>query len=258
MNNKHIETNNVLTDFIIGIADLKIRIITPSSGTYGYCIKYLTKGHSDYDIIVSEKDVQNEIKKSPLKGDFLNLAYLETVAVYRKIADVVLQNDIILMHGAVIAINNSAYMFSAPSRTGKTTHIKLWLNNLPGTFVVNGDKPLIKISSTQVVACGTPWCGKERMGTNAIVPLKAIIFMERAEDNYIDEITFPQAYPFLLQQTNIPDDPQKAKKALNLLSELYGKVRFYKFQFNNFKDDCFDVAYNTLVGSLEPSNDIIS
>ena len=27
---------------------------------------------------------------------------------------------------------------------GKTTHTKLWLDNIPGSFVVNGDKPLIR------------------------------------------------------------------------------------------------------------------
>lgn len=30
---------------------------------------------------------------------------------------------------------------------GKTTHTKLWLDNIPGSFVVNGDKPLIRARS---------------------------------------------------------------------------------------------------------------
>ena len=78
--------------------------------------------------------------------------------------------------------------------------------------------------------------------------LNAIICMERAEDNSIEEITFPQAYPFLLSQTYIQNDSEKANKTLSLLSQLYGKVRFYKFKFNNFKDNSFDVAYEALLG----------
>ena len=52
------------------------------------------------------------------------------------------------MHGAVIRYKGKAYLFTAPSGTGKTTHIRQWLKKAEGTFVVNGDKPLIKVENT--------------------------------------------------------------------------------------------------------------
>ena len=151
------------------------------------------------------------------------------------------------MHGAVIAYNNAAYMFTASSGTGKTTHIRKWLNNLPGAYVVNGDKPLIKITNAGAIACGTPWCGKEKFGKNCMVPMRAIVLMERGEDNIIQEISFGQAFTGLLQQTYMPKDVEKMKKTLALLSMLQGRVKFYRFLFNNKKDDSFEVAYNTIV-----------
>ncbi len=156
------------------------------------------------------------------------------------------------MHGSVIAIDNEAYMFTAKSGTGKTTHIRKWLERVPEAFVVNGDKPLIIAGKETPQACGTPWCGKERMGTNAIVPLKAIVFMDRAEENAIRPITFKQAFPRLLEQTHRPEDPELMSKTLQLLASLNNRVKFYHFDFNNFKDDAFDVAYQALTGKQPP------
>ena len=80
-----------------------------------------------------------------------------------------------------------------------------------------------------------------------MVPLKSIILMERAEENHIEQISFAQAFPTLLQQTYRPDDEEKMRKTLRLMQRLPPAVSFWRFQCNNFKDDCFDVAYNALV-----------
>ena len=40
------------------------------------------------------------------------------------------------------------------------------------------------------------------------------------------------------------------RKTLELLKRLNGKVRFYRFRFNNMKEDAFRVAYNALTGKL--------
>ena len=55
------------------------------------------------------------------------------------------------MHGAVVAIDNKAYMFTANSGVGKTTRAKLWLNEYPDSIIVNGDKPLIKITENIII-----------------------------------------------------------------------------------------------------------
>lgn len=56
-----------------------------------------------------------------------------------------------------------------------------------------------------------------------------------------------QAFSTLLQQVYRPDDEEKMRKTLRLMQRLSPAVSFWRFQCNNFKDDCFDVAYNALV-----------
>ena len=140
------------------------------------------------------------------------------------------------------------YIFSAASGTGKTTHICKWLRHLPKAFVVNGDKPFLKFKNDgTVLACGSPWAGKENLYTNTMVPLKAIVLMERAEENHIEQISFAEAFPFLLQQIYRPINEEKMRKTLQMLQRLSLAVTFWRFQCNNYKDDCFDVIYNALV-----------
>ena len=133
-----------------------------------------------------------------------NIRGYEVLALNRIIADKMLGYNTFLMHGAVVAYRGEAYMFAAPSGTGKTTRIRLWLDEYPDSFVVNGDKPLIKIDNEKAYACGTPWCGKEGWNRNTIVPLRAIYLLERSDfskKNKIEEVKIGEAFPDLLTFT---------------------------------------------------------
>lgn len=234
--------------FCISIAGHKIGIDSIFGEVYSICKDYLSEDNPDIMISISKDDIEAEKDRNKNCTTFAKDSYLETMAVYRKICEALLTYDIFLMHGAVVAYQEYAYMFTAESGTGKTTHIKKWLKNLNDAYVVNGDKPLIRMTETKAVACGTPWCGKEQMGTNTMVPLKAIVIMERGEDNTIEEISLGKAFPFLLYQTYQPNGADEIKKTLRLIARLNGKVRFYRFVFNNLKEDSFDVAYHALAG----------
>ena len=62
-----------------------------------------------------------------------------------------------LMHAAVVEVDGIAYVFTAPSGTGKSTHVQLWLDHFgPRARVLNGDKPLFRFEGNTLYACGTP------------------------------------------------------------------------------------------------------
>lgn len=248
------ETNiNKLNHFVIKIAGLNIEIETVSPSTYAYCIHYLSNEQPDLKVKVTKEDIQHEISTAKRISSVVNEPYLETIAVYRKVVNVLSDFNIFLMHGAVVAINNDAFLFTAPSGTGKTTHVKLWLKNSEEAFIVNGDKPLIKITENEVLACGSPWNGKERLGVEKTVPLKAIIFLERSDYNQMKEISYLKAYPYLIQSTHLSSNSAIAKKELELVARLNGRVSFWHFDCNNFKEDCFDVAFQSLVKNRNKS-----
>ena len=81
---------------------------------------------------------------------------------------------------------------------------------------MNGDKTVILLKENRVFACGTPWCGKENYGRNAVVPLKSIIMMERSEENRLERVSGIQAFPRVLEAVYYPE-----KEELQRLSDDY-------------------------------------
>ena len=228
----------------IKIAGRIIDIRTIYNITYFFRNKYIVRNDSNeqlsFFIRTSQADIdfekhieEQEATRRGFNQSFYYPSYLEAIAVNRLIATNMLSFDTFLMHGSVVALDNQAYMFTAPSGTGKTTRTRIFRELYPNSFVVNGDKPLIKITPNEAFACGTPWCGKEGWNTDTMVPLKAIFLLERADEgekSFIEEVSLGKAFPFLLQQTYRPEDPDLMRKTLYLLKSLNGKVKIYKYR----------------------------
>ena len=236
----------------VRIAGKVFKIGANSSENFPFLKDFTTEKKPEFDLSITRQEIENELFIHHAIDLIPNPSYpsLESFILLRLASDILIDDDTLLFHGATIALGNSCYLFSAPSQTGKTTHIRLWLKDCPEAFVVNGDKTFIHFQDPAAppLACGSPWAGKEHLYTNTMVPLKSIILMERAEDNHIEQISFAEAFPALLQQVYRPDDPEKMRKTLRLMQQLNHAVTFWRFQCNNFKDDCFQVAYSALHG----------
>ena len=141
--------------------------------------------------------------------------------------------ETILFHDSVVAVDGVGYLFTAKSGTGKSTHTRLWREYFRDHAVmVNDDKPLLHIADSGVIAYGTPYNGKHRLGTNTSVPLKAICILTRAPENHIEPITREQAYTMLLQQFYRPADMLKMAKTLELVDRLADGVKLYRLGCN--------------------------
>jgi hypothetical protein len=152
------------------------------------------------------------------------------------------------MHGSVVAVDGAAYMFTARSGTGKSTHAALWRKLLGDRAVmVNDDKPLVSVEDGLAVVYGTPYNGKHRLGSNISVPLKAVCVLERGDTNVITGIGRQQAYPVLLQQIYRPADRKAFVRTLELIDELTKSVKFYKLKCN-MDISAAELSYNTMKG----------
>lgn len=203
-----------------------------------YCKDYLYEGDRTIEFTIAtttddiayerEKSRQEDIKEGIAIRKFSD-AYLETIAVYRKICKCLLEKDILLFHGSVISVDGIGYLFTAKSGTGKSTHTKYWREYFKDRAVmINDDKPLLEIKENKVYAYGTPWDGKHRLSTNTCVPLKAICILQRGDTNIISKIDKIDAYTMLLQQVNRPiGDVSAMNKTLELIDALSNCVEFY-------------------------------
>ena len=88
----------------------------------------------------------------------------------------------VMLHASCVEYDGKAYLFSARSGTGKSTHTHLWLKYLPGARIINDDKPAIRLVDGVFYAYGTPWSGKTDESVNVGVPIAGICFLSRGEN----------------------------------------------------------------------------
>ena len=207
-----------ITDLIVEI-DIKGKLLADRIGAYIY------NGEKDADIvsIVSEqfyKDRNEEHKH--LSFDECEYLYsgsffYEQLALY----------DGLMLHSSCIEYKGKAYLFSAPSGTGKSTHTHLWLKYLEGCRIINDDKPAIRIIDGMPYAFGTPWSGKTDENVNEGVPIGGICFLGRGE-NKIKRIPGIAALKPFMDQTVRPRDKALMDKMLETLNIILTKVPVYQ------------------------------
>lgn len=217
--------------FIIEMAKLKIKINNRFSFLEKLCKDYIIDEETyDFEVSVTDDDINKE--KNASDGNF-SVGYLESICIYRKISEKVPQYNCILLHAAVIKVDDDAYAFCAKSGTGKTTHTKLWMQLLGDKMsYINGDKPLIRIIDDQIYAFGTPWNGKEQYGTNSYAKLKAIAFIERDITNSIIHLPKIEVLPRIIHQILLPKDEDSLSKTFEILNEVVGKTNTYLLKCN--------------------------
>jgi serine kinase of HPr protein (carbohydrate metabolism regulator) len=163
--------------------------------------------------------------------------------LYRKLAEQLLAFDTLLFHGSAISVDGEAYLFTAASGTGKSTHTTLWRQTFGDRAVmVNDDKPLLRMVDGKVYVCGTPWNGKHNLGTKITVPLKGLCILERAKQNSIQPITLTEVLPLLMQQSFRPRNPASVHRVLELLNKLSESTGLYRLGCN-MDPEAATVAY---------------
>ena len=237
------------------IAEKKIAVNSLHFDIHTLCSDYQAEGEADFAVAIIQSDIDFERERSAaedcVQGKpicYFEDGHLETLAVYRKIAEKMPDYDTVLMHGSAIAVDDEGYLFTAKSGTGKSTHTRLWREMLGNRAVmVNDDKPLIRVTDAGAVIYGTPWDGKHRLSSNLSVPLKAICILERAENNTIHSIGKREAYSFLVGQTYRPKNPEALLKTLDLLDKICDITRLYRLGCN-MKPEAAKIAYHVMKG----------
>ena len=245
-----------MAGIILNLAGHHIGVTTVYDSTVRYCENYILDSADsacDFSVAVTQGDIDYERIKAARQDESegipvrkLSDSYLELTAVQRKIAEELFRYDTLLFHGSVVAVDGAAYLFTAKSGTGKSTHTRLWRELLAERAVmVNDDKPFLQITEEGVIAYGSPWNGKHRLGCNIAVPLKAICILERAEVNHIQAIPPKYALTSLIQQSSRPMNGAMMGKYMELIDGLSRKVEFYRMGCN-ISLDAAKMAYETM------------
>ncbi len=202
---------------------------------YGYIAEladaYKTEEQPLFTVAVTAEEIEDERERAEYKG-FPN-AYFESIVAYRKIAETLPKLDAFVFHGSVLAVGGKAYILTAKSGVGKTTHTRLWLSEFPDEcHILNGDKPVIRYKDGVFYACGTPWRGKEMYGIYETLPIGGIAFLERGELNKSYKISLDAALKKLAVQVYKPKERTAAIRTLSLMDRVLREVPLIRLECN--------------------------
>lgn len=255
--------------FTIRIADTVIQIDNQYQFIEDYCRNYIIKDvPPDITVAVNEAEIVAEMGKYCCQS----MDYLETLAVYRKICEKLIDRDIVLFHSSALMIEGKAVLFSAPSGTGKSTHARIWRETFgERVTMINDDKPLISIGRTEVKTVGraddttaggadnitigrvpvrvygTPWCGKHSLENNISAPLSAVFWLKQGKDNSVVGLDDRSAFAHILNQIYRPNDEVLMRKTIMLAGRLLENVEFFEITCNMEKEAAI-TAYNAVFG----------
>ena len=162
-----------------------------------YLQNYRYEGTRPADIVIDPKQYDPKFYGPLLSGS--DVEYMESGRIYHC---GLLRHNGFYLHASAVEYEGKAYLFSAPSGTGKSTHTRLWQQHLGDKVrIFNDDKPSLRRLEETWYAYGTPWCGKDHININLKVPLAGVCFLKQGPENHIRRLNSQEAVNKILSQT---------------------------------------------------------
>ena len=180
------------------------------------------------------------------------LSYMETG---RQFSVALLAHSGLHLHASAVELDGKAYLFSAPSGTGKSTHTRLWQQVFgERAQVFNDDKPALRYLDGRWYAYGTPWCGKDGIHQNKKLPLAGICFLKQAKENRIRRLGTSEAVQKLLWQTiHRFRSVENMDRALAMVDLLVRRIPIFELE-NRPEPEAARLSYETMRHGAEEAN----
>lgn len=199
----------------------------------------------DFSVEITKQMLDYEAVSAP----GLSVAVYESSAIYRQICLKLLESyNGMFFHSSSLAVDNKAYIFTALSGVGKSTHARMWREVFGDKVImINDDKPIIRNIDGTYYVYGTPWTGKHALGNNIKVPLDGICFLDRGQHNVIEKVNGLDNLSKALNQTILPKDKELMDKLIGFLEKMLSEVNTYKMECD-ISHEAAQVAYSYLKG----------
>ena len=129
----------------------------------------------------------------------------------------IVQNGGFILHASFIRVGNKAILFTAPSGTGKSTQADLWCR-FQNAELINGDRAVVMVEDGKIFAYGIPFSGSSGVAKNAKLPVAAIVYLDQASTNTVEELKGFSAFRKTWEGCSINvwdrEDVEKASKTV--------------------------------------------
>lgn len=162
-----------------------------------------------------------------------------------------LPSRMLLIHASTIVHQNRAVIFLGESGTGKSTHTRLWLKNIPDAHLLNDDSPVLAIEEGRPVVYGSPWSGKTHCYHPYRFPLAAAVRLSQAPHNRIRRLNVLEAVAAL--QPSCPpalaQDDSFADGIMDVLSDTIAHIPVFHLECLP-DDDAAHTSHDAIFGEM--------
>ena len=161
-----------------------------------------------------------------------------------ELSEFLIRYDAMILHSSVIDYQGKGIVFTAPSKTGKSTQAELWKAK-KGAEILNGDRTILR-RSDRYLAYGSPYAGSSGIIQNKKVELTAIVVLRQAKRNSIQRLPMKEAYLCLLSEFSVSGwDKKVLGKQSEWILQLLQQVPVYRLDCLP-NEEAVDVLYNEL------------
>ncbi|MCR5808319.1 MAG: hypothetical protein K6G56_02015 [Clostridiales bacterium] len=196
------------------------------------CGKYFEERAEKYRVFSGEPEFVIEAGADKIESAARQTGYAEESLRYMlsglKFSVETVKRNGCVLHASAVAIDGKAYLFCAGSGVGKSTHAENWLKLLEGAYILNDDKPAIRIVGGKALAYGTPWSGKYDLSRNESAELAGIAFIERANDNSIARVSPEEAAKLILGASARRFSEERVRELLDTVCALAETIPVYR------------------------------
>lgn len=227
------------------ITDLIVEMDT-FGRTERQAVPYLADGVQKTDILIDSR-WQSFREKFPFISEDESEYYCSAYSFYTQLVDF----NGMMLHSSAVVKDGRAYLFSAPSGTGKSTHTQLWLEVFgKDATILNDDKPALRRIDGTWYAYGTPWSGKHDISINTRVPLGGICVLRRGDVNKIEPYRGVGAIKDIFEQAPKYTNSDYVGKLLDLLNQLLCEVPVWQMDCN-MDPEAARMSYAAMSGRKE-------
>ncbi|MEE0946735.1 MAG: S24 family peptidase [Acutalibacteraceae bacterium] len=218
---------------------------------------YLYTGTKKPDISLSIQE--NVMEKARKTYPNINDEGLEYLLYGFLFYDRLLDFDGMMLHASAVAVGDRAYLFSADSGVGKSTHTDYWTKLIKGARIINDDKPALRITDGKIYVWGTPFSGKHDISVNRDYLLGGICFLKRGKENIINDISPQRALPLILPQTASMHSEDRISKKLTLIDRILTGAKLYEMECINdisaarYAYDKMNISFNISLEEMLPA-----
>lgn len=138
----------------------------------------------------------------------------------------------VALHASAVRYRDGGVLFLGESGTGKSTHARLWVENIAGAELLNDDSPFVRAADGTIRVYGSPWSGKTPCYRNESSPVVAIVRLVQSAQNRMQRLRPIEAIGAMIPSVSpaLTCDADLQEEICSLLSQAIAHVPLYRLE----------------------------